>query len=371
MSNRRSNQRGLGGWLRAQFSKRPKPVWMLVVGDVLLIGVALVVFALFHHVLPRHEASVGKVSSRASMSAAVVQAPAPTAEAVEAAAPEAEAEPAPAQAEPAEAVLAGDLLEGITTGDFSEKFAGRFTDGEVVQSATGYKSANVNVTLGTYNQEGVVFYLADIYVRDISCFVTAFAKDTFGKGLREWASDINRRVGGVIAVNGDYYGGRSDGIVIRNGELFREDAYPVRDVCVLYWDGTMETYSDVKFDAEAAIDNGAYQAWNFGPELLDKDGHAMTKFNSDVGPTNPRTVLGYYEPGHYCFVVVDGRQSASSGLTLTQTSALMEQLGCVRAYNMDGGNTSIMVAANGETINHPSGGGRPTSDIIAIVDGAN
>jgi exopolysaccharide biosynthesis protein len=59
----------------------------------------------------------------------------------------------------------------------------------------------------------------------------------------------------------------------------------------------------------AEIESGkVWQIFYFGPMLLDEEGHAMKKFNSDVNPVNPRSVIGYYEPGHYCFLVVDGRQ---------------------------------------------------------------
>ena len=66
-------------------------------------------------------------------------------------------------------------------------------------------------------------------------------------------------------------------------------------------------------------------------------------------------------------MVVDGRQEGSSGLELRELAVLMRDLGCARAYNMDGGTTSVMVAGD-RIVNHPSGGGRATSDIIAIVD---
>ena len=346
----------LGGWLLGQFARRPKPVWILVTADVLLIALSLVVFALFHHVVPRNEKSVGLVSSRDSVSATPVP---DDDEYIDDDAPD---DDAPA------AILAGDLFAGLRTGDFSNKFSGKFTGGDVVRSGADYQSANINVSISQHEAGEAVYYVADIYVRDISYFVTAFANDKFAKGLRERPSDISARVGGIVAINGDYYGARSDGIVIRNGELFRSDPYPTRDVCVLYWDGVMETYPYGKFDAEAAIDRGAYQAWNFGPMLLDESGHAVTKFNSEVFGENPRTALGYFEPGHYCFVVVDGRQETSAGMTLEDLSTLMESLGCVRAYNLDGGNTSVMVDAYGETVNNPSHNGRMSSDIIAVVD---
>ncbi len=38
----------------------------------------------------------------------------------------------------------------------------------------------------------------------------------------------------------------------------------------------------------------------------------MTEFNSTLGKANPRTAVGNYEPGHYCFLVVDGRQPGYS-----------------------------------------------------------
>ena len=398
------------GWLSRQYRQRPKPLWMVLTADLLLIVLSLLVFALFHHVLPRREKSVGAVSSREAAGAQAViavndkdddeaseddgsavsidlnsmtsddvsmgedytdEVPAVATEDTDAAPSDEGADDSGAEGQDDEdgATVASTAAFSLTDvpGYFGDKFADKFTDGQVIKSKSGYQSENVNITLARYSSDHAVFYVADIYLRDISNLVTAFAKDTFGQGTREWATTICKNINGIIAINGDYYGGRSDGIVIRNGELYRSDKYPNRDVCVLFWDGTMETYGTSAFDAQAAINAGAYQAWNFGPRLLDSDGKAKTKFNSDVGPTNPRTALGYFEPGHYCFVVVDGRQEGSSGLTLKELAALMQELGCVRAYNMDGGNTSVMVAG-GTIVNNPSGGGRPTTDIIAIVD---
>lgn len=391
-----SNRRG-GSWLARQWARRPKPLWMVALADALALALALLVFALFHHVLPHRETSVGLVSSRDSVNAVLPGADdadeqgsegagialdlqamnedalsfsgegdapaaedAAEAEAAETAAPEPEATAG------ASGARVGDLFEGLN-GDFSATFPDKFTDGKVVKSDSGYRSANVNVTLKRFSTENVVFYAADIYVRDISCLVTAFADDTFGMGHREQVQDMCQRIGGVIAINGDYYGARPDGVVIRNGELFREESYLARDLCVLYWNGVMETYEAGRFNAEEAIANGAYQAWNFGPRLLTSEGKPRTKFHSVVVPANPRAAIGYFEPGHYCFVVVDGRSDESGGMTLQELAALMAQLGCVRAYNLDGGNSAVM-AVGKRRVNDPSNGGRPISDIIAIVD---
>ena len=102
--------------------------------------------------------------------------------------------------------------------------------------------------------------------------------------------------------------------------------------------------------------------------LLDSNGQPMTEFDTDVPSRNPRTVFGYFEPGHYCFIVVDGRDdSYSVGMSMSDLSQLVYDLGCVAAYNLDGGQTSTMYF-NGDVVNRPANGGRECSDIIYICE---
>lgn len=254
--------------------------------------------------------------------------------------------------------------EPAPVGYFGDKFADKFTNGEVFNDGQVFRNQNVNVTMSTSTYEGATYYLADIYIRDISNLVTGLAKDSFGKNTSEKPASIAERIGSVVAINGDYYSVHDAGVVIRNGTVFRTEVDTTMDICVLYYDGTMETISPSHFDADAAIEKGAYQAWSFGPRLL-VDGVAQEFFNTTVSPANPRAVIGYYEPGHYCFVVVDGRNAQSQGLTIRQTSLLMETLGCQVAFNLDGGNTAQMICGS-TVINNPSGD-RNCSDIVAIV----
>ncbi|MBK5247023.1 MAG: phosphodiester glycosidase family protein, partial [Peptostreptococcaceae bacterium] len=60
---------------------------------------------------------------------------------------------------------------------------------------------------------------------------------------------------------------------------------------------------------------------------------------------NPRTVVGIKEDGSLVLYVVDGRQPAiSNGLGLIDTARHMIALGCVSAFNMDGGGSSVLYA---------------------------
>ena len=134
---------------------------------------------------------------------------------------------------------------------------------------------------------------------------------------------------------------------------------------VLQSDGVLMTYDHNTLTKDALAAMNAYQTWVFGPALLDENGQPKTKFQSRVQPENPRTALGYYEPGHYAFITVDGRSGASAGMTMTQLSQLCADLGMTRAYNMDGGQSSVLLARDG-VLNVPFRDGRSVSDILAI-----
>ena len=398
MTTSKGNNRGRKrtSWLRRQLAARPRPLWLVCVLHVLALGIALVLYALPHHVIPRGETAIGAVSVRGGAAQTAVQdggseagtgiAPSEGDEElvveadpseVEATVPEASetlADSAEA-AEPSGSVVEDEaklqsLFGTEAVGSFRKTFADKFTSGGVEKTDRTYRSENVNVTIEERFLEelNATVYVADIYVADISCLITAFSQDKYGRGYTEWITDVAKRYKSVVTMNGDYYGSRSMGIIIRNGELYRDKKY-TGDVCILYWDGHMETFRGTKCNARNEIDRGAYQSWSFGPSLLDSDGKPLKDFNCDnyLRNRHPRSAIGYYEPGHYCFVTVDGRSDDSHGATLTQMATMLSRMGCKLGYNLDGGQTSLM-AAGTTMLNHPSQGGRDSSDYIMVVD---
>ena len=168
---------------------------------------------------------------------------------------------------------------------------------------------------------------------------------------------MSRDVNSVLAINGDSYcynRQHTAGVLIRNGILYRAEP-TTSDVCILYKNGEMKTYSPDQFNLQQVMKDGAYQSWTFGPNLLDNQGKALSLFNtwSYIRESHPRSAIGYYEPGHYCFVVVDGRQTGySRGMTLPELSQVFESLGCSAAYNLDGGHSTFMTMGD-QVVNHP------------------
>lgn len=244
------------------------------------------------------------------------------------------------------------------------KFTDHFTSGAIEKTETSYKSANINVNISKVQQDDVTYYLADIYIADIQYFNTAFAVRPDVMGERELTNVVAKENNAILAINGDHCLDNS-GPVIRNGRLYRKETYA--DALVMNHDGSMETFSADQLDINAIEAKGVWQVWTFGPMLLE-DGQPMTEFNSTLKKANPRTAIGYYEPGHYCFLVVDGRQPGySEGMTLQEMSKLFYELGCKVAFNLDGGQSSEMVFL-GSVVNKPYKGGRSTSDILYLSD---
>lgn len=239
----------------------------------------------------------------------------------------------------------------------NEKSKAKASDEPVIQVET-YRVNNTNI------------YVADILFSSVEYVKTAFAQDTYGRKVTATTSDTAMENNALLAINGDFYGARECGYVIRNGILYR-DTPSDEDVLCIYKDGRMEIIDPNKVTAQELIENGAWQAFSFGPGLLE-DGEILVDTRDEVGlamASNPRTAIGMIDTNHYVFVVSDGRTSDNEGLSLYELAGFMKELGVTTAYNLDGGGSSTMVY-EGEIINIPTSGRytneRSVSDIVYI-----
>ena len=330
------------------------------ISTLTLLAVSLLLFAWFHHARPKQRISAGLVTATPTPSLFYTMPPeSDTHEAL----PSSSLLPIPKSTTPAQ------TPDPVA---WAEKYANRFSD-TIIAEENRYTSSYLSIQVESIQYgkaKSAVYYIADIYLSDVFQFGTVLAKDKYGSGLRENISAMAQRSGAILAITGDTYGNQDSGIVIRNGIVHRQEKSSF-DICVLYYDGSMRTFSPEAFSLEEAIADGAYQAWSFGPLLLDENGNPIPdkelNTSRNIRRANPRAGIGYYEPGHYCFVVVDGRTDDASGLTLEQFSQLFADLGCKSAYNMDGGRSAI-ICFNNHVLNDPYKGGRSVSDCLIIRD---
>ena len=226
------------------------------------------------------------------------------------------------------------------------------------------------ITLKEYDQYNTKIYVADIALTSAQYLKTAFANGTYGRNVTDTTSSIAEDNNAVLAINGDYYGARQSGYVIRNGIVYRDKANG-SDVLCIFANGTMEIVNDRDYSADELVSMGVWQAFTFGPALIE-NGTIAVDVNTEVGQamsSNPRTAVGIIDTNHFVFVVSDGRTSESAGLSLYELASFMQSLGVKTAYNLDGGGSSTMYY-NGEVVNNPTSNGRikerAVSDIVYI-----
>jgi exopolysaccharide biosynthesis protein len=242
--------------------------------------------------------------------------------------------------------------------------------------ASGSSGINISAVTTGSGDSTVTYYVADVGLDDATALESAFANDSFGENITETTSAIAAANNAIFAINGDYYGFRDTGIVIRNGVVFRDDG--ARQGLAFYRDGTVKVYDETTTTAAQLIADGVWNTLSFGPSLLDdgevaagiEDVEVDTNFgNHSIQGEQPRTAVGIISENHLVFVVVDGRSPGySAGVTMTGLAEIMQGLGATTAYNLDGGGSSTMYF-NGSLVNNPLGANqeRGTSDILYIA----
>ncbi len=239
--------------------------------------------------------------------------------------------------------------------------------------ATAPESMTVEAVTTGSGSDTVTYYVADVQLGAGTDLLSAFSSGAYG-GRAEDTSEIAAANGAVLAVNGDYYGSRDDGIIIRNGVIYRDA--PARTGLALYKDGSMETYDEKEASAEQLLGAGVWNTFSFGPALLEGGEVAagIDSYEAEVNPkhpiqgVNPRTGIGMISPSHFVLIVVDGRSPGySRGVTLAEFAQIFRELGCDSAYNLDGGGSATMYF-KGEIVNQPSQrqGERSVSDILYV-----
>jgi exopolysaccharide biosynthesis protein len=379
------------------------PVWAVVLIDLLVLLVLLSTFCYFHHIREIWGADLqgllGDEDAPTTTQAPVMvvtRPPRPTVTTTTAPKPPVtpglpETKPLPETGPAGTADSAVTTTEKVpevtepvldTSGDFGYLHADKFAPAGVVNTADGYyQSHDIAMTVTevdtvieqyrtksstTKSKTRVRYFLADIYVRNIDNLFTSYSA-----GKNQSFNNLLKDTGSIFALSGDVFnsGASSKEVIIRNGNVIRYKDHISSDICVLYWDGTMETITPAEYNWEKILAKAPYQAWSFGPGLLNDDGSVISKIQSNVWRTNPRAAIGYVEPGHYVLLAVHGNRDENSancgeGLNLSEVARVLSEAGCKQAYNLDGG-ASVYSYYDGEMLVEFSGQ-RKISDIICI-----
>lgn len=205
--------------------------------------------------------------------------------------------------------------------------------------------------------------------------------------VRVDATETAKKHNVVFAMNTDYYtyrvavnNNRHTGVVIRDGRILYDDPYtekqvtnsmfPNLDMLAFMPDGSLKVYHSWEKTAQEFIDEGVQTVYSFGPYLL-LDGKVSERAYANNENKNPRCAIGMVEPGHYVAIMCEGRLKRSAGVTISYLAKMMRAKGCQVAFNMDGGQTAVMVFM-GKQLNQIGAydGGktnsRPTSEVLGF-----
>ena len=205
--------------------------------------------------------------------------------------------------------------------------------------------------------------------------------------VRVDATETAKKHNVVFAMNTDYYtyrvavnNNRHTGVVIRDGRILYDDPYtekqvtnsmfPNLDMLAFMPDGSLKVYHSWEKTAQEFIDEGVQTVYSFGPYLL-LDGKVSERAYANNENKNPRCAIGMVEPGHYVAIMCEGRLKRSAGVTISYLAKMMRAKGCQVAFNMDGGQTAVLVFM-GKQLNQIGAydGGktnsRPTSEVLGF-----
>ena len=98
-----------------------------------------------------------------------------------------------------------------------------------------YQDAHISIQIDTRRLDDTTVYIADVTLSSPEYLKTALAQNAYGKNVTETTSAIAARQSAILAINGDYYGSRERGYVLRNGTLYRSTAAADQEDLVIFF----------------------------------------------------------------------------------------------------------------------------------------
>ena len=230
-----------------------------------------------------------------------------------------------------------------------------------------YEDPTIRVKVTKDRTAGCDYWVADIVISDASQLRTAPA-DTFDSDMKTSGVQMARRVNAVLAVNGDYYCYTGIGCIIRQGQQYLNTLWGNRDVLAIDEEGDFLVFPQAKKGSIKGTVNGKkiINSFFFGPILVQNGRRVVYIDGEGMAQHEPRQRMAIAQVGplHYKCICCATHARGSMGMKLEQFANLVAKQGVQTAYNLDGGNSCMMIFG-GEKINDPDN--PDTRDICDII----
>ena len=242
---------------------------------------------------------------------------------------------------------------------------------------TGYVDDTIAVEMEQLRMFESDVFVARVRIATPSQLRTAYAGNKMNSTRTNHTSRLATNYNGIAAINGDYYPKTRAGYIVRQGEVYREKTSENMDLLLIDELGdfhiipkghNLQKEAVENFREEHQLINGFF----FGPGLIigGEEQEIPKNYQFDPNSPNPRAAIGQTGPLSYVLVVVNGRTEASRGVTMKELGSVMKEIGCLEAYNLDGGNSATL-SFNNQVYNDKPQAERSVTDIIYFASATN
>lgn len=229
----------------------------------------------------------------------------------------------------------------------------------------------VKIQYGVFNrgaETGCEYWVASIKIAHPSQLRTT-AANGFQSEMTMKGTAMAKRVNAVLAINGDYFYFTHHGYILRQGQLFLDDLRGDRDVLLIDEDGDFHIVRNPFTGQVSQTIDGkrVVQAFFFGPVLV-QNGKMVRdmdlRYDMRAEERRQRMCIAQVGPLEYKCICCGPPARGNSGMNLTEFAQLVYSLGVQTAYNLDGGDSTMLIF-NGQKINDPKS--PDTRDIADII----
>lgn len=212
-----------------------------------------------------------------------------------------------------------------------------------------------NIKVFSLKSAGYRGYMAKVKLHDPSAMKLVLSGDKVGdKG--ETTSAAAKRNNAVLAINGGGFAKKKGllypmGITVVNGQI---KTFYQTNLSFIGFNNLGKLVGGNITSKKQIEDLNILQGATFIPTLL-KDGKKLKIPKAYASTKQPRTLIGHFSNGDLLFIVIDGRQKGSTGVTLEEAQDKLLEFNVRDAYTLDGGGSSSFVY-EGKVMNNPSDG---------------
>ena len=216
-----------------------------------------------------------------------------------------------------------------------------------------YEDPTISVQVTQKRKAECDYWVAHIKIADASQLRTMSAGG-FDSTRTVKGTIMAKRSNAILAIDGDYFCYTGIGYIVRQGTEYLDHLRGDRDVLLIDDDGDFHYVLRPKRNSlDGTVDGKkVINSFFFGPVLVREGKAVLNPMAEGMAFDEPRQRMAIAQVGplEYMAICCASQARGSMGMTLQQFAKLCADEGAYIAYNLDGGDSTMMIF-NGEKIN--------------------